>query len=176
MKSSRYQKIALAVIALCLLSSIPAFAGSSTHVRSYTRKDGTYVSSHYRSSTSVKSSLNSKSTTHYSSHVSATRFKPRYSKASTTQPERSESEKKAFLRTRGLKRVPSGYQVDHIVPLSEGGADKPSNMELLPTSLHKAKTAREASLYHWGGNHRAGSSIAAKHIYSPKLYSKPKYH
>jgi 5-methylcytosine-specific restriction endonuclease McrA len=40
-------------------------------------------------------------------------------------------------------------QVDHVVPLSEGGADKPSNMELLSKSAHAAKTAAEAKRYGW---------------------------
>jgi len=62
---------------------------------------------------------------------------------------RSEEAKKQFLRQHGLKRVPPGMQVDHVVPLSEGGADKPSNMELLSKSAHAAKTAAEAKRYGW---------------------------
>jgi 5-methylcytosine-specific restriction endonuclease McrA len=62
---------------------------------------------------------------------------------------RSEEAKQKFLRQRGLKRVPSGYEVDHTVPLSEGGSDKPGNMELLPKSVHHAKTAAEAKRYGW---------------------------
>jgi 5-methylcytosine-specific restriction endonuclease McrA len=36
-----------------------------------------------------------------------------------------------------------GYQVDHRVSLSKGGADDPSNMQWLSTQEHKAKTASE---------------------------------
>jgi hypothetical protein len=39
--------------------------------------------------------------------------------------------------------VPQGYQVDHIVPLSKGGADTPANMQLLSTPAHQAKTGAE---------------------------------
>jgi 5-methylcytosine-specific restriction endonuclease McrA len=62
---------------------------------------------------------------------------------------RSEEAKKQFLRQHGLKRVPSGMEVDHRVPLAAGGADKPSNMQLIPKSTHAAKTAAEAKRYGW---------------------------
>ncbi|MCL9805386.1 HNH endonuclease [Flavobacterium amniphilum] len=56
---------------------------------------------------------------------------------------RSESNKKEFLKSQGYKSIPYGYQIDHITPLSEGGSDDPSNMQLLTISQHKEKTARE---------------------------------
>jgi hypothetical protein len=52
---------------------------------------------------------------------------------------RSTSEKKKFLKSLGYKRVPSGYEVDHITPLYKGGADKAYNMRLIPKAEHKAK-------------------------------------
>jgi 5-methylcytosine-specific restriction endonuclease McrA len=33
--------------------------------------------------------------------------------------------------------------VDHIIPLSKGGRDEPSNMQLIPKSVHKQKTGSE---------------------------------
>jgi len=36
-----------------------------------------------------------------------------------------------------------GYQIDHRVPLSQGGAGETANMEWLTTQEHKEKTARE---------------------------------
>ena len=59
--------------------------------------------------------------------------------------ERSSSVRSDFLSQRGYSSTPAGYQVDHVVPLSRGGADATYNMQLLPTSVHKAKTARERS-------------------------------
>lgn len=69
--------------------------------------------------------------------------------ASGLPKHRSESAKRQFLRQRGLERVPQGYEVDHIVPLSEGGADTPANMQLLTESAHHRKTASEAKRYGW---------------------------
>jgi len=36
-----------------------------------------------------------------------------------------------------------GYEVDHRKPLAAGGADRPSNMQWLSKSQHRAKTASE---------------------------------
>ena len=35
------------------------------------------------------------------------------------------------------------YDIDHIKPLKDGGADKPSNMQWIRTEDHRKKTARE---------------------------------
>lgn len=56
---------------------------------------------------------------------------------------RSSVEKLAFLKTLGLKRIPNGYQIDHILPLSQGGEDRIDNMQLLTVGQHKIKTAIE---------------------------------
>lgn len=37
-----------------------------------------------------------------------------------------------------------GWQVDHVVPLKCGGADRPHNMQWLTIADHRAKTKREA--------------------------------
>jgi 5-methylcytosine-specific restriction endonuclease McrA len=63
--------------------------------------------------------------------------------------QRSASAKQQFLKRYGYKRVPSGFEVDHVAPLSQGGADAPWNMQLSPKALHKTKTARDSRLYHW---------------------------
>lgn len=52
---------------------------------------------------------------------------------------RSQAERTKFLRSLGYKRVPPGYEVDHIVPLYKGGADRSYNMQLIPKAQHKMK-------------------------------------
>lgn len=66
-----------------------------------------------------------------------------YSTTGKPVVKRNETNKKIFLQSQGYNETPYGYQIDHIVPLSEGGTDDPSNMQLLTISQHKSKTARE---------------------------------
>jgi len=56
---------------------------------------------------------------------------------------RSSIPKTMFLKFIGLKSIPPGYQIDHILPLSQGGEDIPENMQLLTVVQHKVKTAIE---------------------------------
>lgn len=56
---------------------------------------------------------------------------------------RNSGAKDSFLKSRGYEKVPQGYEVDHIIPLSKGGQDDPSNMQLIPKEMHKQKTANE---------------------------------
>jgi len=56
---------------------------------------------------------------------------------------RNSGAKEKFLKSKGYKKVPQGYEVDHIIPLSKGGQDDPSNMQLIPKEMHKQKTANE---------------------------------
>jgi len=102
-----------------------------------------YKSYNYGSSkSSYKSSSTYKSPTY---DVGGTKYKLGESYKTTGLPkvERSTSAKREFLKSQGYDRVPYGYEVDHIVPLSKGGADKPYNMQLLPKEVHKQKTASE---------------------------------
>lgn len=67
----------------------------------------------------------------------------KYYKTGYPKVERSSSVRSQYLRQNGYSKVPQGYEVDHIVPLSRGGTDATYNMQLLPKSVHKAKTASE---------------------------------
>lgn len=46
------------------------------------------------------------------------------------------------------------HEVDHIVPLSQGGTDDPSNLRAINRNCHRAKTQREA-----GGSRRRARSV-----------------
>jgi hypothetical protein len=68
-----------------------------------------------------------------------------YSTTGKPKVVRSATNKKDFLKSKGYNSAPYGYEIDHIIPLSQGGSDSPSNMQLLTVRQHKAKTARERS-------------------------------
>jgi hypothetical protein len=68
-----------------------------------------------------------------------------YSTTGKPMVKRSETNKSDFLKSKGYNKVPDGYEVDHIVPLSEGGTDDPMNMQLITKEQHASKTANEAS-------------------------------
>ena len=49
-----------------------------------------------------------------------------------------------FLKKEGLTKIPKGKEVDHKVPLVDGGSDTVRNLQLLTERQHTAKTKREA--------------------------------
>jgi len=49
-----------------------------------------------------------------------------------------------FLKKKNLTKTPKGKEVDHIVPLEDGGKDRVPNLQLLTVKQHAAKTKREA--------------------------------
>ena len=51
--------------------------------------------------------------------------------------------------TNFIEYAPEGYEVHHIVPLSEGGADTPENMILVKEDLHDEITAAHSKFYDW---------------------------
>ncbi len=54
-----------------------------------------------------------------------------------------------FLHMHDLNSVPDGYEVHHIVPICEGGADTPENMILVREEEHARITAEHARYYGW---------------------------
>ena len=109
-----------------------------------------------------------------------------YSTTGKPMVERSQAAKKEFLKTKGLKKIPSGYQIDHIKPLSEGGSDTPSNMQLISVDQHKRKTARERTKNASGSTYKPSgyktSSTYNNHVYKSssttkvsESYSSPSY-
>lgn len=84
--------------------------------------------------------------------------------------DRSEAAKREFLKSKGYSEVPKGYQVDHIVPLSQGGADKPSNMQLLTIQQHAEKTARERQQLS-----ESNKTMSNNYSYSSSNYKTPSY-
>lgn len=60
-----------------------------------------------------------------------------------TQPEN------LFLNMHGYDELPQGFEVHHIIPLSEGEADTPNNMILLSETDHDHITAMQSAYYQW---------------------------
>ena len=50
----------------------------------------------------------------------------------------------SFLQQEGLKKIPKGKEVDHKVPLEDGGSDTVRNLQLLTEKQHAEKTTSEA--------------------------------
>lgn len=67
---------------------------------------------------------------------------------SETDITRSEATKAAFLNAHGIEET-EGWQVHHVVPLSEGGADDIHNMVLIDPEDHRTITSEHADYYHW---------------------------
>ena len=59
-------------------------------------------------------------------------------------PKRDPEVVKRFLKKEGLTKIPKGKEVDHKVPLVDGGSDTVRNLQLLTEKQHAAKTEREA--------------------------------
>jgi len=57
---------------------------------------------------------------------------------------RKTSTRQRFLKKKGLEKVPRGKEIDHKIPLSEGGSDSLKNLRLIKKKAHKQKTKREA--------------------------------
>jgi hypothetical protein len=151
------KRLLIAVLTVCLLAAMPVFPLSkrsystsrrtssskserkkTVHVKSYKRKDGTYVRAHERK---VKYS---------SSSMKKIRIpKDRKSKSAFRDEKgrikRSEKARSAFMKSHpcpsnGRKSGPCpGYVVDHVRPLANGGADTPSNMQWQTVSAAEAK-------------------------------------
>ena len=49
-----------------------------------------------------------------------------------------------FLKRKGLKKIPKGKEVDHKIPLEDGGSEHGRNLQLLTIKQHAEKTKREA--------------------------------
>ena len=101
--------------------------------------------SHPRSSSGGSHRSYSSPRTHsYRSHSGHTR---RYAygvpRDSHGRIKRSEAEKRKFERMTGYPHGRPGYVVDHIIPLADGGADDPGNMQWQTKEEAKAKDRTE---------------------------------
>lgn len=92
-------------------------------------------------------------------------FSNQYYKSGHPKVKRNQASKKEFLKSKGYNKTPKGYEVDHIVPLSQGGTDSPSNMQLLTKEQHRQKTKAERR-YYSKTNRTTKSNRTTTHNYS----------
>ena len=76
---------------------------------------------------------------------------------------RSSSARTEFKKASGYPHGRPGYVIDHIAPLSRGGADSPSNMQ-----WQTKEAAKEKDRWERGGSH---SSTYRSRSYSRKSYA-----
>lgn len=144
------RKIILIIFLLSILFNNDIYSQKRTSgfKSSYKSKSSySYKIPKIKSSTSYKLPK-SKSTYNYKSptyNIGGTKYNygETYKSSGLPKVERSSTAKKDFLKSKGYSKTPKGYEVDHIIPLSKGGQDVPSNMQLLPKEVHKQKTANE---------------------------------
>jgi hypothetical protein len=129
-------------------SSSRARSTPQVHVRSYTRKDGTTVTSHRRS-------YPQRATPHASPSTGVSRLSPSHESArnkcascardSHGRIQRSSIAKHQFERSHPCPSTGKtagacpGYVVDHVKPLKRGGADALSNMQWQTKEAARAK-------------------------------------
>lgn len=58
--------------------------------------------------------------------------------------QRKQETVRRWLEVHGLKKIPKGHELDHKIPLSQGGTDTLRNLHLIKTKRHTIKTAKEA--------------------------------
>lgn len=133
-----HRLFAAVVLALSLLFT-PALSSAhdskTTHVKSYTKKDGTHVAAHDRKSKDDSSSSKNEK------KPSAT---PKASSSTTTRDshgkiKRDKNAVKSFEKQTGYPKGRPGYVIDHIIPLACGGPDIPLNMQWQSAADAKAK-------------------------------------
>lgn len=56
--------------------------------------------------------------------------------------------RRKLLKKKGLKKTPRGKEIDHKIPLSEGGSDTLRNVRLIRKKTHKKKTKTELRKLH----------------------------
>lgn len=116
-------------------------SGGSVGVRSYYRKDGTYVTQHFRHEPGMAAHARSSVPLTHESRIYHAHYSSGFVGARDEHGRivRSEAAKDEFMRMTGYSHGRPGFVVDHIIPLKRGGLDNPSNMQWQTIEEAKAK-------------------------------------
>lgn len=123
-----------------------SLGGSGTHTGSHSGAYGSHSagsghsssSAGYRSSSHYHGGTSWHESTHF--HVGHTsRYASGVVRDSRGRILRSEAARREFMDQTGYPHGRQGYVIDHVVPLKEGGADSPSNMQWQTKEEAKAK-------------------------------------
>ena len=134
-------------IALIILVSNPVFA-QNHHPTYHTTYSGSKEGKYHYSSSGHKVYEKKKSTisTHYKSSTTVKKTKTSHNKYSSGikrdshgKIKRSSSARNQFMKQTGYPHGRPGYVIDHIKPLKKGGCDCPSNMQWQTIKEGKAK-------------------------------------
>jgi hypothetical protein len=138
-------RLFLIIVASLFVFCVEADAGRGGSHSHSSKSYRSHATTHVRSSSSS-------SRTHYSTssrkkyvtpHVSTGKHRASYSSTATRDShgriKRSESAKRDFKKQTGYPHGRPGYVIDHVVPLSRGGPDSPSNMQWQTKADAKAK-------------------------------------
>ena len=117
-----------------------SLGSGSTHIKSYSATKSYSTESH---ATSSATHSISSSTHHYTPPYSSSSSRDSHGKI-----ERSSSAKHEFMKETGYQHGRKGYVIDHVVPLSKGGADAPGNMQWQTVEEGKAKDKWERGQTH----------------------------
>ena len=129
MAPSRHRTALVSTLALGLLFFLPfdVPARGSGLSSGYTPRSSSSTSSHRSALSSVRSGIKCESC-------------PRDNRGKIKRDPNAKSE---FKRTNPKPAGCDRCEVDHVVPLSKGGRDDPSNMQWLPREQHQDKTRRD---------------------------------
>ena len=136
------KSVTLVLAVILSLSLSISFAQRSYHSSSHSSyKSSNHSSSQHSSSGYHRSTYFSspKSSYHTSSGHHRSTYSTTAKRDSHGRIERSSTAREHFMKQTGYPHGRKGYVIDHIKPLSEGGADDPSNMQWQTKEEAKAK-------------------------------------
>lgn len=136
------KNLTLILTIILSLSLSLSFAQRSYHSSSHSSyKSSSHSSYQHSSSSHHKSTYSSspKSSYHTSSGHHRSTYSTTAKRDSHGHIQRSSTAREHFMKETGYPKGRKGYVIDHIVPLSEGGADDPSNMQWQTKEDAKAK-------------------------------------